>query len=381
MAIAMDVMRALRAFVADATEDFAVANPDMPRTVFIGWPGRKQIKEGHDKKDGEKGRTLISIFAPEGMERDITKYQASPIPLTPCSRSGYLIDAGDLTDQTRHRQQIRIVENEEAIFSVALKTGIASFVADDTLGVCVGPLVADPAVSYVTVGGESVEGALDALVALFNDPTTGIVVDRPWLVAFRNGSDFVVRFLPGAGGSGISEYVSFILGGQVLLGFEVKRSQRIFWVNIWAPSQTIRDSYQSILDTAFATFRQPSGLLPGVYNRLALADGTTATIFYNNSYLSDEEQLENNWRCQIALQAEYPTMDIVKGTEVICTNVTLTRIPVDPCPSQEIAILEGTGRRNGDEEFVTAWTGQKVRRPVAEGLASLLATNQTGCKI
>jgi len=207
MAIAMDVMRALRAFVADATEDFAVANPDMPRTVFIGWPGRKQIKEGHDKKDGEKGRTLISIFAPEGMERDITKYQASPIPLTPCSRSGYLIDAGDLTDQTRHRQQIRIVENEEAIFSVALKTGIASFVADDTLGVCVGPLVADPAVSYVTVGGESVEGALDALVALFNDPTTGIVVDRPWLVAFRNGSDFVVRFLPGAGGSGISGHL------------------------------------------------------------------------------------------------------------------------------------------------------------------------------
>ena len=84
MASLNQVLVALKGFIVNNT-NAVYANVGKPqiatlqsRTVILGWPSRNQLKELL-----EKGKTVISIFPPKGMEKNVTAYPPIPMQIAP----------------------------------------------------------------------------------------------------------------------------------------------------------------------------------------------------------------------------------------------------------------------------------------------------------
>jgi hypothetical protein len=109
--------------------------------------------------------------------------------------------------------------------------------------------------------------------------------------------------------------------GDVQMVMEVKRQQKIFWVNIWAPSPTLRQLFTDALDATFGLFENTTVSVDGQPNVILLPDGSMGLAYYNSSWPSDEEQIEKVWRQTFALSVEYPTLQVVGGTEIVALEI------------------------------------------------------------
>ncbi|MGI4776952.1 MAG: hypothetical protein ACRYGA_02345 [Janthinobacterium lividum] len=106
---------------------------------------------------------------------------------------------------------------------------------------------------------------------------------------------------------------------------EVARELRVFTVSVWADCFDNRDPLAKVITPALA-----------LLTRIALPDGTTASVEYAGSRQIDTEQRQGIYRREIDLSIEYATIatrsdttvQIVQVHPAIAVNTTSTPLPI-----------------------------------------------------
>jgi len=94
---------------------------------------------------------------------------------------------------------------------------------------------------------------------------------------------------------------------------ELRRQEKRFLLNVWAPSPTLRDQTAKALDTAFAAL-----------DNIVFADGSTGYLQYAYTIQSEPPAITGQYRRDLAYNIDYATTVTAAATEVIapCLRVS-----------------------------------------------------------
>lgn len=244
MADLSDVETALVRAIVAAVYPTGTSQPSrtgVPTKVYRGWPNAAKLDE-----DIEAGRLNVSVFPRSGMSRNTTRYQQEwrgclpPPPTVTATPSGNTVIIGGTT-------------------GTAQTAGIMLF----------GTAYIHPV-----------------------SPT-----DTPATIASA-----LAALIPGASASGSTVTVPASpdlrarCGGFGTATLETRRQEQGFQVTVWCPTQALRDSASSLVDTALSRIRF-----------LTFPDGTHGRLQYETTVVSDEATKGAIWRRDLMYSVEYGT--------------------------------------------------------------------------
>lgn len=211
--------------------------------VFRGWPVADDLDA-----DLIAGRAQVAIHAEQGMARNTTRHL------------------------NEWRQLTEVAPTLTATASGATVTFAGTGGVGQVAGVTVGAGTVPDAYSYRLVTGDT-----PALVAgAFADMIDG---------ASAVGA---VLTVPGAAGARVvadSQSVKLL-----------RMQQQGFRISMWCPSPGARDTLAALVDAGLTDLR-----------RIALADGTVASMTYRGTFVFDPAQKARIWRRDLAFMLEYAT--------------------------------------------------------------------------
>lgn len=101
-------------------------------------------------------------------------------------------------------------------------------------------------------------------------------------------------------------------GAVALLGRTTHRQRHQVMVTVWAPNQVARKQLAKAID-----------VLIKENIKITLSDTSQATICYNRTNTSDEQQASNIYRRDLIYDVDYATLETFPGYEVTSVNTTI----------------------------------------------------------
>lgn len=242
-----------------------------PVRCYRGWPVEQNLK-----KDCALGVANVSVFARNGVERNVTRYPRDDQEL---SRGAKTLTA------TVNDQSITLGGTVTTPQNVVVQTHRAS-------------------VAYAVQANDTLTTIATALATLLAALFPGTTNTGP------------VVTIPASAHAGI---VTARVGVQGVVGREVKRQDKSFQISLWAPTPEVRDSLAKTVDPALAAL-----------TFVALADGTKGWIRYEFTIVMDTPSEEGMYRRDLFYTVEYPTMTTEIVTEITGISVGFTGGQSDP---------------------------------------------------
>lgn len=235
----------------------------LPVVIYPGWPAPDALKH-----DLAAGSAHVSLFAPDGMEKNTTRYP------------------GDWQEMSR-----------AAITLSGVFSGNALTLAGSvTAGQVVAVLFNNQAFPYAAQAGDTLASLCTALAAQIDGATaSGNTLTLP-----DSARDPLVRF----GTTGTSQK-------------EVRRQERLFQMSVWAATPQARDAIARLLDPVFSDTP-----------RLTLADGSGARLIYHDSRQIDSVQAEGVYRRDLRYTVEYATTRSETDTTITQQGLTVSQFDV-----------------------------------------------------
>jgi hypothetical protein len=243
-----------------------------PARIYRGWPNGDALD-----KDLAAGILNVSIFPPNGMERNVTRYGSDwqitqpPVNTLTATVSGGAVTIGGTVSTP---QNIAIKLNRKAYLYGVQNT--------------------------------------DTLATIAEALATEIAADHPGTTA--SGAVIAIANPIGT--------VLAAVGGVGTAWREVKRQQKQFMVSVWAPSPDIRDAACSLIDPPLADMV-----------RFGLPDGSEAYMQYERSMINDAPEKELLFRRDLYYTVEYPTSITMTATEIVAFGVGVTDPASNPLTS------------------------------------------------
>lgn len=364
MADISDVLSVLKQSLVQITTN--LGTPPRPRTVIIGWPSRNQLAEGL-----QKGHTFISVFVPQNMsDQDITMYAPTPYQVTPLSNA-LIIDDGSGDDDRCILQELH--EASSITFKLALSTGTTELVVGESVMIQFMrniPFEGNPTAVHVVEDGDTIDIILQDL----SDQVNALMLDEGMLTSTVDLlEDEITLHLDNVAGVVVELVQMKVLGVATFLA-DIQRLRRQFQIDIWAPSPFLRDLFGRALQSYFAQFLTDEDST--IYNTLMLSDGSSALAKYANSWYSDEEQAQKDFRRSFRLSIEYSVTETIIMTQV--GQVVITPIP-DITTPPTICILPPSCNQGLGGPYVLGLTGC-VTPPVMAELEKLTRHGNEECK-
>lgn len=266
MADTSDVENALQALVVSAIYPNGTSQPSIvAKDLFIyrGWPRSAQLDT-----DLAAGKAHISIFPPEGMERNTTRWPrdeevvSTPVHTLTAVVSGNTIIIGGTVAVP---QNVVAVAGTQYAFAYAVQ-------ANDTLATIAAHLAALIAASFP---GTAASGAVIT------------VAGKPGILQAR-----------------------VVSAGQIAT--EQKRQEKTYWITCWCPTPAMRDILAPAIDVALS---QLDFITVGT-------EQSEARLRYVGSRVSDEGQKVQLYRRDLVYTAEYGTFTITPAYEVGAVGLT-----------------------------------------------------------
>lgn len=235
----------------------------LPVLVMGGWPSPQALDTMM-----AAGKACVSIYAPNGAERNTTRYADDwhDGPLQPVTRTlsktGQAVTIGG--SSTDYPQNLAIVIARRAYIVQALTQSPS-----------------DLAVAFATLISQDVPG-VTAVGAVLTFPATTRIGD------LRTGTV-----------------------GQAFK--EVRRSERQFQISVWAPSPASRSAVTEAFDPVLSDTP-----------RLLLTDGQLARMTYRSSADDDFAQKQRIFRRNIFYTVEYAVTRSEQQTQIIVLNEVVT---------------------------------------------------------
>jgi hypothetical protein len=231
--------------------------------VERGWPTANDL----DAELGA-GQAIVSIFPPEGMERNTTRWPREE----------------QLHTAPAHTLSVNVSGNE----------------------VTIGGSIAVPQNVIVQCGTQFAF----AYGVRPNDTPTTIAAELAALIAeafpgtSSNGPVVTLAGKPGIVQARIAST------GQIYV--EQKRQEKTYWITCWCPNPTMRDTLAPAIDVALSEL-----------DFISLADGTVGRIRYASSRTSDEGQKVQIYRRDLVYTVEYGTGTITTAPETGAVGVSV----------------------------------------------------------
>jgi hypothetical protein len=267
MADTSDVENALKTLCVAAIYPNGTGGASIVNTtvgVVRGWPTANDL----DTELGA-GQAIVSIFPPEGMERNTTRWPREEQLLTaPVHTLTAAVDGNTITigGTVAVPQNVIALCGTEFAFSYAVQ-------ANDTLSSIATGLAAMIAEEFP---GTAAEG--DVITAVGK---TGILQAR--------------------------------IASEGSLWTEQARQEKTYWITCWCPTPAMRDILAPAIDVALKQL-----------DFISLADGSMGRIRYASSRVSDEGQKVQIYRRDLVYTVEYGTAVITTapetGTVGVATN-------------------------------------------------------------
>jgi hypothetical protein len=265
MADTSDVENALKALAISAVYPRGTTAPSIVNAdlfIYRGWPNAAQLDT-----DLAAGKAHVSIFPPEGMERNTTRWPrdeqllAPPVHTLTATVNGNTITIGGA---------VKVPQNVIALCGnrFAFAYGVQ---ANDTLATIATNLAALIAAQFP---GTAANG--DVITAVGK---TGILQAR------------------------------IASTGQVYV--EQKRQEKSYWITCWCPTPAMRDILAPAIDVALSEL-----------DFINLADGSVGRLRYASSRTSDEGQKVQIYRRDLVYTVEYGTAVITTAPETGAVGVT-----------------------------------------------------------
>jgi hypothetical protein len=258
MADTSDVENTLVALAAAAIYPNGTSQPSIVNAgvkIFRGWP----VSDNLDA-DLAAGIANVSIFPPEGMERNTTRWPrdeqiiAAPVHTLTAVVNGATITIGG---------------------SVAVPQNVIALCGNDF------------AFSYQVQANDTLPSIAAALAAL--------------IAAQFPGTSATGAVITTVGKTGILQ--ARIAGvGQVYV--EQKRQEKTYWITCWCPTPAMRDILAPAIDVALSEL-----------DFITLADGSVGRLRYASSRVSDEGQKVQIYRRDLVYSVEYGTATITSAPE------------------------------------------------------------------
>lgn len=231
--------------------------------IYPGWPVSAKLDA-----DLTAGIVNVSIFAPNGTEKNTTRYPADETVVTaPVHTITATVD--DTGTEVTLGGSVSMPQNVAIIVN-----GVG--------------------VSYGVQEGDTLDTIAAGLAELVNAITS----------ATASGA---VVSIPGA------KLLTARVGGVGTLAKPVATQALQFQITIWAPTPAARTATAKLIDPALKD-------MP----RMRLPDGTVGQLTYSHTVTDDVVQKANCWRRDLFFVVEYTTMKLSTATEIIVekTNVT-----------------------------------------------------------
>jgi hypothetical protein len=271
MADLADVLNKIRDEAAKALEDAGLAQPSTTSKgirIYRGWPG-----EALDA-DLAKGIANVTIYPRAGvanvMDGSIQDWQENPRPST-----GLTVSA---------------VGQSITFAGTSARPGSIAAVVADRRGW-----------TLVLTQGQTAESVASSFQTALAADGISAVVEGPVLTL-----PDAIRVRAGVYASGTERR-------------EIRRQEQGVLLSVWAPSPVLRDRIASVLDLHFA----------GETGRISfpMPDGSRTTVRYAGTVFDDAGQLHPLYRRDLALLAEYSTIQLRELPPVAAVDVMLKTIP------------------------------------------------------
>lgn len=258
MADTSDVENALKALVIAAVYPNGTASPSIAGVdLFIerGWPKSAQLDT-----DLAAGKAHISIYPPDGMERNTTRYPreevevASPVHTLTATVAGNTITIGGT---------VSVPQNVVALCGTQFVAAYA-VQANDTLA--------------------SIASGLAALIAA-KFPGTAAV-----------GAVITIAGKPGI--------VQARIASTAQMWTRQSQQEKTYWIICWCPTPAMRDILAPAIDVALKQL-----------DRITLADQSRSRLRYASTRTSDEGQKVQIYRRDLCYTVEYETATVTSWPE------------------------------------------------------------------
>lgn len=230
--------------------------------VYRGWPVSASLDT-----DLAAGKANISIFPPEGMERNTTRYPreeavvAAPVHTLTATVAGNTITIGGTVSRP---------QNVIALCGISFEFAYG-VQANDTLTLIAGNLAALIAVAFP---GTAASGAVIT------------VVGKPGILQAR-------------------------IAGQGQVWTRQSQQEKTYWITCWCPTPAMRDVLASAIDVVLKQL-----------DWIDLADGSRGRLRYASSRVSDEGQKVQIYRRDLVYTLEYETATMTPAYETGTVGVT-----------------------------------------------------------
>lgn len=265
MADTSDVENAFVTLVAATVYPNGTGQPSIVNAgvkVFRGWPNSASLDT-----DLAAGAAQISIFPPEGMERNTTRYPreeadvAAPVHTVTATVNGNTVTIGGTISSP---QNIIVACGVGQSFSYAVQT-------NDTLALIATNLAALIAASFP---GTAASGAVIT------------VAGKPGILQAR-------------------------IAGQAQVWTRQSQQEKTYWITCWCPTPAMRDVLAPAIDVALKQL-----------DWINLADGSRGRLRYASSRVSDEAQKVQIYRRDLVYTVEYETATVSPAPETGIVGVT-----------------------------------------------------------
>lgn len=239
----------------------------MPCRIYRGWPSAANLDA-----DLAAGTSNISVFARNGVEQVVTRYEREWEVLTP------------------------------PVHTITLT------ISGSTL--TVGGTVSTPQNLSVRAYGQPMVGyAVQA-----NDTLSTIASALQGLLAAQGVSCSVAGPVVTAPGG----FVFARVAGTGTLIRELRRQNKSIQVTLWCSSPANRDAVAKVIDPAMA-----------LINFIALPDGSSGLLRYERTTTDDAPEKELLWRRDLFYWVEYPTTQTMTAPEIVglTSNVAGAQVP------------------------------------------------------
>jgi hypothetical protein len=265
MADTSDVENALKALVLAAVYPNGSSSPSIVNAdLFVerGWPKSAQLDTNL-----AAGKAHISIFPPEGLERNTTRYPREEFQVAPPVHTLTAAVAGN-----------------------TIIIGGAVSVPQNVLALCGTQFVA----AYAVAANDTLATIATALAAL-------IAARFPGTAAA--GAVITVAGKPGILQARIAATAS--------MWTRQKQQEKTYWITCWCPTPAMRDVLAPAIDVALSKI-----------DRITLADQSLARLRYALSRTCDEGQKVQIYRRDVVYTVEYETATVATANETGAIGVT-----------------------------------------------------------